>query len=164
MWSMNKLLNMLIFEKEFAIESEMEMISQEEIGKEKTNKPFSPTLPTVFGTVLVPVYRVEQCSSCRYCVWGDDSLVLTHPKCTNGKHHGSPGLSHRIHVKHFPQNDRTQTRGFASARRRERRLTYMALSPSSSYRLLAVPPPGLPVGSAIWMRAVLAHSAWRLDG
>lgn len=38
----------------------------------------------------------------------------------------------------------------------------MALSPSSSYRLLAVPPPGLPVGSAIWMRAVLAHSAWRL--
>lgn len=41
--------------------------------------------------------------------------------------------------------------------------TYMALSPSSSYRLLAVPPPGLPVGSAIWIRAVLTHSAWRLD-
>lgn len=41
--------------------------------------------------------------------------------------------------------------------------TYMALSPSSSYRLLAVPPPGLPVGNAIWIRAVLAHSAWRLD-
>ena len=41
--------------------------------------------------------------------------------------------------------------------------TYMALSPSSSYKLLAVPPPGLPVGRAIWIRAVLAHSAWRLD-
>ena len=41
--------------------------------------------------------------------------------------------------------------------------TYMALSPSSSYRLLAVPPAGLPVGRAIWIRAVLAHSAWRLD-
>lgn len=42
-------------------------------------------------------------------------------------------------------------------------LTYMLLSPSSSYRLLAVPPPGFPVGRAIWIQADLAHSACRLD-
>lgn len=42
--------------------------------------------------------------------------------------------------------------------------TYMLLSPSSSYRLLAVPPPGFPVGRAIWIQADLAHSACRLDG
>lgn len=42
--------------------------------------------------------------------------------------------------------------------------TYMLLSPSSSYRLLVVPPPGFPVGKAIWIRADLAHSACRLKG
>lgn len=42
--------------------------------------------------------------------------------------------------------------------------TYMLLSPSSSYRLLVVPPPGFPVGRAIWIRADLAHSACRLEG
>lgn len=79
--------------KKKAIESEMGMISKEEIGKEKTNKPFSLTLPTTFSTALVPVYCVEQWRSCRCLVWGDGLLVLTQPKCANGKHHVSPWLS-----------------------------------------------------------------------
>lgn len=173
MRSRHKLLNMLIYKNDTkcrdipvaAIETEMEMISKEEIGKEKTNKPFSVALLTTFSTVLVPAWSSGVAAN---TVFEETTCEFRHiHKCANGKHHGSPGLSKcnpRYTSSIFQKRPHTQRRGFAPAQRRERRLTYMALSPSSSYRLLAVPPPGLPVGSAIWMRAVLAHSAWRLDG
>lgn len=76
MWSRHKFLNMMIYKNDTkcrgmpvaATETEMEMISKEEIGKEKTNKPFSLTLLTTFSTELAPAYHVEQWSSCKYRV------------------------------------------------------------------------------------------------